>query len=169
MKFAVSSYSLGGLVRRGEVTEKGLITVAKELGFDGIEFAEIHPADGQDKIEYAKLMRDKKIDWYEFEYIITNSVFPFAYYLQIMQPNKESIEKTIKAQKERCLKYPELYCNGVYDNYYDYKVKCNSFFDSESNDYNLKVLADVLGAEALNDFLGYRFDVVKEYFEKNIF
>ena len=57
MKFAVSSYSLGGLVRRGEVSEKGLITVAKELGFDGIEFAEIHPADGQDKIEYAKELR----------------------------------------------------------------------------------------------------------------
>ena len=34
MKFAVSSYSLSSLVHKGEATEKELISVAKELGFD---------------------------------------------------------------------------------------------------------------------------------------
>lgn len=41
MKFALSSYSLYPLVKNGEMTEKELIKTAKDLGFDGIEFAEI--------------------------------------------------------------------------------------------------------------------------------
>lgn len=53
MKFAVSSYSLSSLVNKGEKTEKELIALAKEIGFDGIEFAEIHTPDGKDKTEYA--------------------------------------------------------------------------------------------------------------------
>lgn len=53
MKFAVSSYSLSSLVNNGEATEKELITIAKNLGFDGIEFAEIHTPEGMDKISYA--------------------------------------------------------------------------------------------------------------------
>ncbi|MBQ8182399.1 MAG: sugar phosphate isomerase/epimerase [Clostridia bacterium] len=57
MKFAVSSYSLSSLVNKGEKTEKELISLAKELGFDGIEFAEIHTPDGKDKREYAKELR----------------------------------------------------------------------------------------------------------------
>ena len=57
MKFAVSSYSLSSLVSKGEATEKELISIAKELGFDGIEFAEIHTPDGISKIEYAKELK----------------------------------------------------------------------------------------------------------------
>ena len=57
MKFAVSSYSLSSLVSKGEATEKELISIAKELGFDGIEFAEIHTPDGMTKIEYAKELK----------------------------------------------------------------------------------------------------------------
>ena len=57
MKFAVSSYSLSSLVNKGEKTEKELISLAKEMGFDGIEFAEIHTPDGKDKREYAKELR----------------------------------------------------------------------------------------------------------------
>ena len=57
MKFAVSSYSLSSLVHKGEATEKELISVAKELGFDGIEFAEIHTPDGKDKREYARELK----------------------------------------------------------------------------------------------------------------
>ncbi len=57
MKFAVSSYSLSSLVGKGEKTEKELIAVAKELGFDGIEFAEIHTPDDMEKLDYAKALK----------------------------------------------------------------------------------------------------------------
>lgn len=57
MKFSVSSYSYSQLVGSGEYKEIELIGLAKEMGFDGIEFAEIHTPDGMDKIEYAKLLR----------------------------------------------------------------------------------------------------------------
>ncbi len=57
MKFAVSSYSLSALVSKGEATEMDLISIAKDLGFDGIEFAEIHTPDGVSKNEYAKELK----------------------------------------------------------------------------------------------------------------
>ncbi len=59
MKFSVSTYSLSGLVDKNGVTEKDLIKIAKEIGFDGIEFAEIHTPDGKDKIEYAKELNEE--------------------------------------------------------------------------------------------------------------
>ncbi len=57
MKFAVSSYSLSSLVNKGEKTEKELISLAKEIGFDGIEFAEIRTPEGMDKAEYARTLK----------------------------------------------------------------------------------------------------------------
>lgn len=57
MKYSVSSYSYSKLVSSGEYTETGLISLAKEMGFDGIEFAEIHAPEGMDKKEYASLLR----------------------------------------------------------------------------------------------------------------
>ena len=57
MKYSVSSYSYSQLTSSGEYTEKQLIGLAKEMGFDGIEFAEIHPPEGMDKIAYAKTLR----------------------------------------------------------------------------------------------------------------
>ena len=59
MKFAVSSYSLSSLISKGEATEKELITIASDLGFDGIEFAEIHTPHGMDKLVYAKELREE--------------------------------------------------------------------------------------------------------------
>ena len=59
MKFSISTYSLSGLVGKNGVTEKDLIKIAKEIGFQGIEFAEIHTPDGQDKIEYAKELNEE--------------------------------------------------------------------------------------------------------------
>ncbi len=56
MKYSVSSYSYSKLVSSGEYTELGLIGLAKEMGFDGIEFAEIHTPDGMDKKDYAKML-----------------------------------------------------------------------------------------------------------------
>lgn len=57
MKYSVSSYSYSSLVSAGEYTEKQLIALAKEMGFDGIEFAEIHAPEGMDKLTYAKELK----------------------------------------------------------------------------------------------------------------
>ena len=59
MKFSVSSYSYSGLTNSGAYTERGLIGLAKEQGFGGIEFAELHPADGEDKLAYAASLREE--------------------------------------------------------------------------------------------------------------
>ncbi|MBQ6936655.1 MAG: sugar phosphate isomerase/epimerase [Clostridia bacterium] len=59
MKFSVSTYSLSGLVGKDGVTEKDLIKIAKEIGFEGIEFAEIHMPENHDKIEYAKELNEE--------------------------------------------------------------------------------------------------------------
>ncbi len=57
MKFSVSSYSYAGLTGSGEKTEAQLVPLAAEMGFDAIEFAEIHPPEGMDKTEYAFSLR----------------------------------------------------------------------------------------------------------------
>ncbi len=59
MKFSVSSYSYAGLTRTGEKTEAQLIPLAAEMGFQAIEFAEIHPAEGMDKAEYAAFLHNE--------------------------------------------------------------------------------------------------------------
>lgn len=59
MKYSVSSYSYSQLTSSGEYTEKQLIGLAKEMGFDGIEFAEIHPPAGTDKLAYARELRQE--------------------------------------------------------------------------------------------------------------
>ncbi len=57
MKYSVSSYSYSQLTSSGKYTELQLIALAKEMGFDGIEFAEIHAPEGMDKKEYASRLR----------------------------------------------------------------------------------------------------------------
>ena len=59
MKYSVSSYSYAGLTRTGEKTEAELIPLAAEMGFQAIEFAEIHPAEGMDKAEYAAFLHNE--------------------------------------------------------------------------------------------------------------
>lgn len=54
MKFSVSSYSYSQLTSSGAYTEKDLIALAREQGFEGIEFAGIHPPEGMDAISYAR-------------------------------------------------------------------------------------------------------------------
>ncbi|HHU85087.1 MAG TPA: sugar phosphate isomerase/epimerase [Clostridiales bacterium] len=58
IKYSVSSYSFSRLVNEGKYKEIELPALAKEMGFDGIEFAEIHNGD-IDKKEYAKMLRDE--------------------------------------------------------------------------------------------------------------
>lgn len=59
MKVCVSSYSFNGLLVRGEMSQMDTIKKAKELGFDGIEFAGISPHDSSSAEDYAKKLRDE--------------------------------------------------------------------------------------------------------------
>ena len=58
MKFSVSSYSFQRLLNSGKYTQLDLIGVAKEMGFDGIEFIDLMPTGGMSDLEYAAVLRD---------------------------------------------------------------------------------------------------------------
>lgn len=53
MKLAVSSYSYSAL----GTDDFSRMRLAKEMGFDGIEYAEIHPGEGVDKAEHAAALK----------------------------------------------------------------------------------------------------------------
>lgn len=59
MKFSVSTYSFSQLTQSGKKTEKELISLAKEMEFDGIEFAEINTPKGMEKPQYAAVLREE--------------------------------------------------------------------------------------------------------------
>lgn len=59
MKFAVSSYSYCRLIGSGEKSLVDCIALAKETGFDGIEFVEFDVPDSVTKAEYAALLRSE--------------------------------------------------------------------------------------------------------------
>lgn len=56
MKFSVSSYSFQKLLNDGTYTQRELISVAKDMGFDGIEFIDLMPEDGMTDLLYAKVL-----------------------------------------------------------------------------------------------------------------
>lgn len=53
MKIAVSSYSFQRLIREGRETQLSCVRLAKELGYDGIEFTDLIPHDGSSPAAYA--------------------------------------------------------------------------------------------------------------------
>ena len=57
VKIAVSSYSFSRLVRRGELDQFAAVAKAKELGFDGIEFAGLDAPAGEERAAYAARLR----------------------------------------------------------------------------------------------------------------
>lgn len=59
MKFSVSTYSYCRIIGSGEKTLIECIALAKETGFDGIEFVEFDVPEGMTKKEYAKLLREE--------------------------------------------------------------------------------------------------------------
>ncbi len=59
MKFSVSTYSYCRLINEGKKTLTECIALAKESGFDGVEFVEFSVPEGLTKQEYAKLLRDE--------------------------------------------------------------------------------------------------------------
>lgn len=59
MKIGVSSYSFQQLINSGEETQLSIMKKAKEMGFDGIEFIDLSPADGMSEKEYAEIIREE--------------------------------------------------------------------------------------------------------------
>ena len=59
MKICVSSYSFSKLMAKGELNQFSAIAKAKEMGFDGIEFAGVTPHNGSSKEEYARKLREE--------------------------------------------------------------------------------------------------------------
>ena len=57
MKISVSSYSFSQLLNSGEHSQLTLIALAKEMGFDAIEFTDLCPPDGVTEEEYAKQIK----------------------------------------------------------------------------------------------------------------
>jgi|LSQX01.1.fsa_nt_gb sugar phosphate isomerase/epimerase len=60
MKIGVSSYSWSRYLSEGKLDLFGVISATAEIGFTGIEFTGLGPnGDGQDPIEFAKIVKDK--------------------------------------------------------------------------------------------------------------
>ena len=68
MKICVSSYSFNKLMSRGEMTQLDAVKKAKELGFDGIEFADLSAHDGMTDEEYVRVLKEEA-DKYELPII----------------------------------------------------------------------------------------------------
>ena len=59
MKIGVSSYSFEQLISSGKETQLSVVKLAKEMGFDGIEFTDLHVPDGMTEKEYAMKIREE--------------------------------------------------------------------------------------------------------------
>lgn len=57
MKIGVSSYSFQQLINSGDETYLSIISKAKGMGFDGIEFIDLRVPDGMTEEEYAKALK----------------------------------------------------------------------------------------------------------------
>ena len=57
MKISVSSYSFSQLLNSGERTQLTLVELAKQMGFDAIEFTDLCPPEGITEEEYAKQIK----------------------------------------------------------------------------------------------------------------
>lgn len=57
MKIGVSSYSFQQLINSGAETHLSIISKAKEIGFDGIEFIDLDVPDGMTEEEFAKALK----------------------------------------------------------------------------------------------------------------
>jgi sugar phosphate isomerase/epimerase len=59
MKISVTSYSFSQLLRKGLITQLGMIKLAKEIGFDAIEFTDLVPEEGYTEEEYALKLKEE--------------------------------------------------------------------------------------------------------------
>ena len=59
MKYSVTSYSFLQLLRAGKITQRQMVALAKEIGFEGIEFTDLIPEEGYTDEEYALVLKDE--------------------------------------------------------------------------------------------------------------
>ncbi len=59
MKIGVSSYSYQKLISSGKETQLSIMKIAKDMGFDAIEFIDLTPPDGVSEAEYAALLKEE--------------------------------------------------------------------------------------------------------------
>ncbi len=57
MKISVSSYSFNQCYNAGTLNQLSFIQVAKDMGFDAVEFTDLNPHDGSTIMEYAKKIK----------------------------------------------------------------------------------------------------------------
>ncbi len=64
LKISVSSYSFDRLLKNGSITQFDCIAKAKDMGYEGIEFVDIHPHDNSSVEEYAVRLKEecKRLD-----------------------------------------------------------------------------------------------------------
>lgn len=59
MKIGVSSYSFQQLISAGKETQLSIMKIAKDMGFDGIEFIDLDPPEGVSEAQYAEMIREE--------------------------------------------------------------------------------------------------------------
>ena len=59
MKIGVSSYSFQQYISSGKETQKSIIKIAKEMGFDGIEYTDLNVPEGLTEEQYAREIREE--------------------------------------------------------------------------------------------------------------
>ena len=59
MKIGVSSYSFQQLISAEKETQLSIMKIAKDMGFDGIEFIDLDPPEGVSEAQYAEMIREE--------------------------------------------------------------------------------------------------------------
>ncbi len=59
MKIGVSSYSFSQLISSGKETQLSIVKLAKDMGFDGIEFTDLKVPEGMTEEQYAQKIRNE--------------------------------------------------------------------------------------------------------------
>lgn len=59
MKTCVSSYSFSNYMRKTGSTQKDIIRTAAEMGFDAIEYTDLHVPEGMSESDYASVLREE--------------------------------------------------------------------------------------------------------------
>ena len=59
MKIGVSSYSFQQLISAGRETQLSVMKIAKDMGFDGIEFTDLSTPEGVTEAQYAEMIREE--------------------------------------------------------------------------------------------------------------
>ncbi len=88
MKFSVSSYSFEEYIRSGKLSQLSAMAVAKDMGFDAIEFTDLRPPNGTTEAAYADLIR-AEADRLGLE------ISAYTVYASLFQPTPEAQAKEI--------------------------------------------------------------------------